>query len=826
MAKVVLKFNPNSENQFDLDDNDIVTLDSLSQSTPDASGVNYGCIASTGSVSLIDYNGNIAKMIESGELPVSNMGVDVFFNGNKVQSHITTDSSYDENTKELTISLSNTIKDLSSRTFSGYRYPEIYKTAYDLLYIVMNEWFGRELGEYSEFRPMLSGKIFHSGTSRYTDIASYLGIIRIQYPVIEPNQTFATVINQICELAQIQMFVDADGTFKFISARPVDNVEKLIHIPVGNIVSEFKKDVFLKNKYKGTEIGESVINIETKFNENIYKTSPIDSSRVYSQMGETFHYSQENVNYDFAVDTSGINILGIAQFKTVAVSVSAIKGYYLSGGFEIPIKTEDNLQETTSVYNKAFTSEGNPTFTLRCVKQNGSCSCRVQPSTKSIISTFNMNLPSDATQGTEFFGYPPQQSTYKVSAGGLFDVGATSNVKFLDSSYISATKDESNGVYLISYKILVGQDILNMGGKYNINSSLENDTQQITVGGPCERYVPVSLEISVFGVKKIISFSQTQQTFLRDGGNQAQSDNIVSLTGSKLLSDETKISSNKISEIISDNILNDYAEGIKTATVTVVIDNYYDSSGNKIINKDVGELIKVGDIVEVEGQKNKIGELIKWRVTGSKFKYDGEPLQELELMELVFTKDGRLYYLLNLAGNAYQVQADNDQISGSLILGGTYDNGETGPLDVISVSERGFYSCKNITEVVIKDKIGVVFDEAFAYSGITQLIINTEVDSYASSQAFSGCESLKKVYLLGKCYSFTDYCFDGCSNLSEMYIGKNLTFIGNYALINCPNLKDIYYEGTEEDWNKIFIYDSNNNVLDNLTIHYNSKVDA
>ena len=247
MAKVVLKFNPNSENQFDLDDNDIVTLDSLSQSTPDASGVNYGCIASTGSVSLIDYNGNIAKMIESGELPVSNMGVDVFFNGNKVQSHITTDSSYDENTKELTISLSNTIKDLSSRTFSGYRYPEIYKTAYDLLYIVMNEWFGRELGEYSEFRPMLSGKIFHSGTSRYTDIASYLGIIRIQYPVIEPNQTFATVINQICELAQIQMFVDADGTFKFISARPVDNVEKLIHIPVGNIVSEFKKDVFFSH---------------------------------------------------------------------------------------------------------------------------------------------------------------------------------------------------------------------------------------------------------------------------------------------------------------------------------------------------------------------------------------------------------------------------------------------------------------------------------------------------------------------------------------------------------------------------------------------------
>ena len=807
MAKVVLKFNPEGQNAFDLDDNDIVRLDSLSQSTPDASGVNYGCIANTGSVSIIDYNGNIANMIESGELPVSNMGVDVFLNKNKIQSHITTDSSYDENTKTLNISFSNTVKDLSTRIFSGYKYPNIYKTAYDLLYVVMNEWFGRTLDEYSEFRPMLSEKIFYDGTATYTEISSYLSYIRIQYPIIEPNQTFADVINQICELAQIQMFIGSDGSFKFISGRPVGNIEKAIHIPSRNIASDFKKDVFVKNKYDGVDIIESLVNVSIDYSKFITKV----------ETGDVFESTQNILPSSFSASDLTSGVFDFEKTST-GKDIAYIKAgrAYISGTAYIPINSNMNLEQVQKVSSSLFSNndQNSPKYSINFLYETKSCS-----STKTSTSsdTFNSGLTIGNTSSEfETTGNYDNNLTYDAIVDIPFDTHLKPSVTLKDDSKLTISEDLENNRFIINYYILACQYEITMKSKF------ENQiTSSIPMSGNIRTKKAKSIEISLYGDVKKIEFSDTIEKHL--GANDARLK--VTIPSNKLLQDKTFFGSKKLSDVMSSNILSDYANGVKTARLTVVAVDYYDSNGNKVLNKDAGELIQVGDIVEVEGQKNKNGELIKWRVTGSNFKYDGEPLQELELMELIFTKDGRLYYLLHSSGKMYSVQADNDQISGSLILGGTYNNGETGPLDVTSVSENGFYSCKGITEVVIQDKIGVIYDRAFAYSGISQLIINTSVDCFASTQAFMECVNLKKVYLLGKFYSFTDSCFDGCLNLSEMYIGKNLTFIGDYAFINCPNLKDIYYEGTEEDWNKIFIYASNNSVLDNVTIHYNSKID-
>lgn len=803
MAKVVLKFNPDGEKSFNLDDNDIVKLDSLSQSTPDASGINYGCIANTGSVSIIDYNGNIANMIESGELPVSNMGVDVFFNENKIQSHITTDSSYDENTKTLNISLSNTIKDLYTRIFSGYKYPNIYKTAYDLLYIIMNEWFGKTLNEYSEFKPMLAEKIFYNGISTYTTIDSYLNSIRIQYPVIEPNQTFATVINQICELAQIQMFIDNSGNFKFISGRPVENIENIIHIPLRNISSDFRKDVFLKNNFNTVEINETVVNDITETNELCYSWKNSE------------HETEYTTTTDSDVKADYFNDVGFGTRPTDVYRYSNITLDYYEFTVNFDKKSNNNLNEIMEVYDGVnYEDEPYIQYSVDYLHETGKMSFEYNTSSD-YASMFTPNYTKSETGTSTLATYGDFEISYPNNPYGSLVSSRTdqTNLKTVEVTY--------DGKYSATIKILVG---ITKGvavlGRYTDNGDyyfLGNSDWAIA-----ERYKPLEVTVNFYGIKRKITFEETSSNISDTEGNKIA----VSIPLNKLLQTRTLFKTSKLSDVISNNILLDYANGVKTAKLTVVTVDYYDSNGNKVLNKDAGELIQVGDIVEVEGQKNKNGELIKWRVTGSNFKYDGEPLQELELMELVFAKDGRLYYSLNASGKAYQVQADNDEISGDLILGGQYDDGTNGLMDVASVTSSGFYNCKNIKNVLIKDNIGVVFDKAFAYSGITQLIINTEVDSYASAQAFMECTSLEKVYLLGKCYSITDYCFDGCSNLSEMYIGKNLTFIGNYALINCPNLQDIYYEGTEEDWNKIFIYDSNNSVLDNVTIHYNSKVDA
>ena len=134
MAKVVLKFETNDANgkKLEIDDGSIVSLNSLSQSSSDSSSINYGCIANTGSMTIVDFNGNIAKQIKDGTIPSSNVDVDLYVNNNKIQSHITTDSTY-ENTNEFNVSVTNRIADWDILKYNGYIYRDKSATLYEIL---------------------------------------------------------------------------------------------------------------------------------------------------------------------------------------------------------------------------------------------------------------------------------------------------------------------------------------------------------------------------------------------------------------------------------------------------------------------------------------------------------------------------------------------------------------------------------------------------------------------------------------------------------------------------------------------------------------------
>jgi hypothetical protein len=803
MANVVLKFNTDGENGFNLDDGDIVKLNSLSQSTPDASGINYGCISNTGSVGFVDYNGNIANMIDDGTLPSSNTNVDLFFNGSKVQSHITTDSSYDENSKTLNLSLSNTIKDLSTRLFSGYNYPNETKSAYDLLYAVINEWFGRELDEYNEFVPMLSDTIFYNGMSRYTSINKYLSYIKIKYPVIEPNQTFESVINQICSLAQIQLYIDNEGNFKFISGRPVASVDKIIHIPLRNICSDFSKDVFVKNKYDNVELQEVLVSDITEANELCYSWNSQEHKNEYTISKD------EDIKADYYANVG----LGTAPEDAYRYSNVTLTYYEFDVTFDK--ESNNNLNEIKDVYDGVnYNGEPYISYSVDYLHETGKMKFNYKTGTD-YASMFSPEYTKSESGSGSLATYGDIKISYVNNAYGSLVSSVT------DSTNLKTVEVKFNGKYSATIKVLVGYTrgvgVLlrntNTGAYYFVGNS------DYAIA---ERYTPLEVTVNFYGIKRKISFSQTS---LRTSLNDSYSTSIK-LQGNNLLQTQTMLGSSKVSDIISNSILTDYANGVKTARVSVIPVDYYDLNGKKVIDGNIGELIKVSDVVEVEGQKNKNGELIKWRVTGSDFKYDGEPLQELELMEIISMKDNRLYYSLAPTGLAYFVQADNTEISGTLTLGGQYDDGEHGLMDVIAIPEQGFASCKNITKVILNETIRTLFTRSFAYSGVTTAIFNTAPESGTGDLAFDTCENLTKVYLLGGLYGIGARAFISCVNLKEVYIGKSLNHISEYAFSGCTSLTDVYYEGSEEDWNKIY-YKSNtgNSMLYNATFHFNHKVD-
>ena len=86
---------------------------------------------------------------------------------------------------------------------------------------------------------------------------------------------------------------------------------------------------------------------------------------------------------------------------------------------------------------------------------------------------------------------------------------------------------------------------------------------------------------------------------------------------------------------------------------------------------------------------------------------------------------------------------------------------------------------------------------------------------------------IKKIIIPNGFINIPEGAFSDCSKLESIYIPKSVIDIGWAAFAGCNNLKDVYYEGTQEEWERIYIEESyldegdDNAALLNANIHYN-----
>lgn len=95
-----------------------------------------------------------------------------------------------------------------------------------------------------------------------------------------------------------------------------------------------------------------------------------------------------------------------------------------------------------------------------------------------------------------------------------------------------------------------------------------------------------------------------------------------------------------MTDVVAQNILNDYsANGIRTASITIIGVNVYNTKNELKKEWQNGNIINVNDIVKVVDEENKsimnfLGKDVRLRVVGRIVKYDGEPTIKLELREI------------------------------------------------------------------------------------------------------------------------------------------------------------------------------------------------
>ena len=116
----------------------------------------------------------------------------------------------------------------------------------------------------------------------------------------------------------------------------------------------------------------------------------------------------------------------------------------------------------------------------------------------------------------------------------------------------------------------------------------------------------------------------------------------------------------------------------------------------------------------------------------------------------------------------------------------------------------------------VPDTVEIVMD--FSYCHLKEIVFPDSVTSINGS-AFSGCDDLEDIVLPKNLEVLDRYLFWSAESLRSMTIPKNVKRISQYVAPAYNTLNDIYYEGSEEDWNRIEI-DPDNRELFKANIHF------
>lgn len=108
------------------------------------------------------------------------------------------------------------------------------------------------------------------------------------------------------------------------------------------------------------------------------------------------------------------------------------------------------------------------------------------------------------------------------------------------------------------------------------------------------------------------------------------------------------------------------------------------------------------------------------------------------------------------------------------------------PSSVTSIKEGAFANCTTLKSVKIPDSV-------------------TSIEQYA----FICCSALESIVLPDKLTNIQYRMFDGCTSLVSAVIPDSVTDIITSAFKDCTALTDVYYTGSEEEWSRVVVGDTN-----------------
>ena len=140
------------------------------------------------------------------------------------------------------------------------------------------------------------------------------------------------------------------------------------------------------------------------------------------------------------------------------------------------------------------------------------------------------------------------------------------------------------------------------------------------------------------------------------------------------------------------------------------------------------------------------------------------------------------------------------------------------PAGLELIESYAFENCYSLTEVTIPENVTSIGSGAFRDCiNLKNAEIKGKVSNISSS-LFRGCENLTSVSIPDSVINIYGYAFEGCTNLHEIALPVSLEYI-SYDVFYDSGVTNIVYAGTVEDWKKIEINESGNDVISKCRIY-------
>lgn len=400
----------------------------------------------------------------------------------------------------------------------------------------------------------------------------------IASPYLSPA-SYRETIEKFCVLGQMSLALNEQGYITFYDARPQvkkGDITDALTISNRYKISNLNRALFVKNKVDGVDIKQNKPTATMEFNV-VCLSENITSFPDYITNG--------NNDYKTATASDGRGV----SFKT----------YYTTFGVKIPKKTDDGLKDIKRILS-GVDNKGNPfiQYTVtwhyqQLLKRNGG---------EEIVDVGNTETGDIAS--AIFYSTTGEKISDAMSC--TLEYGATASVSCTDKSniftpYIFKETKDSNGAdfWEATITILVGKE-----AKHSfVGSTTSVDNEYI--GG---RFTPLSVNISFYGDVKEIVFEEVDCS----SANIESATNPVFVPTNELMQNLSDV------ESIRDNILDDYKNGVPTATIDLFCG---------LGDWKNGEIIQPNRLLQFEDEDGY------WRVTGRTFKYKGAPTLSLELQQ-------------------------------------------------------------------------------------------------------------------------------------------------------------------------------------------------